>query len=119
MCRLSIMFICKYHLLLLDDFQRKWPVRPGNLLNPCHLNDCSVLRFSCVSYKRRHSVCLSGMAVLLLRKSKVCEFGHPVRQCNLEPDQCLRRGMSSVLVSHSKFSVSVASLLILCSVLCF
>ena len=45
MCRLSIMFICIYHLLFLDDFQRKCPVRPGNLLNPCHPNDCSVLRF--------------------------------------------------------------------------
>lgn len=26
------MFICKYNLLLLDDVQGKWPVRPGNFV---------------------------------------------------------------------------------------
>lgn len=120
MCRLSVL-ICKYKLLLLDNFQIKWPIRPspGNLLNPCYFNDCSVLRFSGVSCKSCHSVC-PGLAILGILSTiqaicRACKFGHSSRRANWgQPSAPEEECLLSLRQPFPKFSVLVAYSLIVC-----
>lgn len=76
-----------------------------------------LLQVQIISRGRGVTVCVQwpsnlGDSLLLFRKSAKLDFGHPAKQYKLESDQCLKRGISSLLVSHSKVNVFVISLLI-------